>query len=563
MVFAVIFGRLFVVQVINHDEYVAEAEKQQTMQNVIVARRGEIYMMDDGKAVPVVMNQKVWSVIIDPKIAKDSKDEIWKTLGELAADKIVAKQEDAFKNPDSRYYVIARNVDYDTAAKIKEKNLRGLWMQENNKRVYPEGQMASGLLGFVNADGVGQYGVEGALDDDLNGENGVRKTVKDVNNIPLTVGDKNVLVPAVNGKNIVLTVDRNIQNAAEKAVQSAIDELHAKHASALVMNPQTGEVLAMANMPNYDPENYGNVEDAAIYQTNATMDAFEPASVCKTFAMAAAINENKMTPDTQFNNTYCITIDGWPICNSVNWQNGIQTMQTALDYSLNIGSTQALKFLGDDANTITYQGKTRLYDYYYNHFGLGQYTGIELMESKGIIIAPEEVEGTDARYANMTFGQGLNVTMIQVASGYASIVNGGEYYTPTVVAGEVNDAGEFLQLDIEEPKRETIRPETSTTMRKMLHHARSLFADAEQYDHGAYVGGKTGTSQSYDANGAYTSDVTSATYIGFGAKTENDIPQYLIMTRVWGDGQKFDGGAHAKPIFDKISNFMLNYLRMR
>jgi cell division protein FtsI/penicillin-binding protein 2 len=111
-----------------------------------------------------------------------------------------------------------------------------------------------------------------------------------VNNIPLTVGDKNVLVPAVNGKNIVLTVDRNIQNAAEKAVQSAIDELHAKHASALVMNPQTGEVLAMANMPNYDPENYGNVEDAAIYQTNATMDAFEPASVCKSRSPASHNN---------------------------------------------------------------------------------------------------------------------------------------------------------------------------------------------------------------------------------------------------------------------------------
>ena len=563
--FILIVARMYDLQIISHQKYVDLAMSQQTMQNTIFAKRGEIYMMDGDNTTPVVMNEKVYTISVDPFLlrsegGKELKEDEAK-IDQLVQGYAVNTWDKVFANEASRYAVIAKNVPYERAKQIKEAKITGVYAQGSTKRVYPEGDLAAQVLGFVNADGKGQYGIEGSLNKELTGVNGILKTVKDVNNIPLTIGKNNVRVPAQDGKNVVLSIDRNIQKKTEDAIKATIEKFHVTNASAVVMNPRNGQILAMAGTPTYNPAEYAKVTDARAFQTDVTMSAFNPASVCKTFALAAAVDSGVMTPETTYNNTDLVTIDGWPIQNAIKGHTGIISMQEVLTYSLNTGSIQALRLLGGSETEITYQGKEKLYDYYYNRFGLGKYTGIELAESKGTVIPPTDIDGTNARYANMTFGQSLDLTMIQVATAFSAVVNGGDYYTPTLVAGEIKN-GEFVRDVLKDRDHQAIEASTSETMRKMLHTARLVFPNVKYYDEGVYVGGKTGTAQVVK-NGKYTFDETIATYIGYGARSETDYPEYVIMTKVWEDNRRLDGGMNAKPIFDEISQFMVNYLKMR
>lgn len=563
--FILIVARMYDLQIISHQKYVDLAMSQQTMQNTIFAKRGEIYMMDGNNTTPVVMNEKVYTISVDPFLLRSEGGQGLKEdeakIDQLVQGYAVNTWDKVFANEASRYAVIAKNVPYERAKQIKEAKITGVYAQGSTKRVYPEGDLAAQVLGFVNADGKGQYGIEGSLNKELTGVNGILKTVKDVNNIPLTIGKNNVRVPAQDGKNVVLSIDRNIQKKTEDAIKATIEKFHVTNASAVVMNPRNGQILAMAGTPTYNPAEYAKVTDARAFQTDVTMSAFNPASVCKTFALAAAIDSGVMTPETTYNNTDLVTIDGWPIQNAIKGHTGNISMQEVLTYSLNTGSIQALRLLGGSETEITYQGKEKLYDYYYNRFGLGKYTGIELAESKGTVIPPTDIDGTNARYANMTFGQSLDLTMIQVATAFSAVVNGGDYYTPTLVAGEIKN-GEFVRDTLKERDHQAIESSTSETMRKMLHTARLVFPNVKYYDEGVYVGGKTGTAQVVK-NGKYTFDETIATYIGYGARSETDYPEYVIMTKVWEDNRRLDGGMNAKPIFDEISQFMVNYLKMR
>ena len=563
--FILIVARMYDLQIISHQKYVDLAMSQQTMQNTIFAKRGEIYMMDGDNTTPVVMNEKVYTISVDPFLLRSKGGQELKEdeakIDQLVQGYAVNTWDKVFANEASRYAVIAKNVPYERAKQIKEAKITGVYAQGSTKRVYPEGDLAAQVLGFVNADGKGQYGIEGSLNKELTGVNGILKTVKDVNNIPLTIGKNNVRVPAQDGKNVVLSIDRNIQKKTEDAIKATIEKFHVTNASAVVMNPRNGQILAMAGTPTYNPAEYAKVTDARAFQTDVTMSAFNPASVCKTFALAAAVDSGVMTPETTYNNTDLVTIDGWPIQNAIKGHTGNISMQEVLTYSLNTGSIQALRLLGGSETEITYQGKEKLYDYYYNRFGLGKYTGIELAESKGTVIPPTDIDGTNARYANMTFGQSLDLTMIQVATAFSAVVNGGDYYTPTLVAGEIKN-GEFVRNVLKERDHQAIESSTSETMRKMLHTARLVFPNVKYYDEGVYVGGKTGTAQVVK-NGKYTFDETTATYIGYGARSETDYPEYVIMTKVWEDNRRLDGGMDAKPIFDEISQFMVNYLKMR
>lgn len=563
--FILIVARMYDLQIISHQKYVDLAMSQQTMQNTIFAKRGEIYMMDGDNTTPVVMNEKVYTISVDPFLLRSKGGQELKEdeakIDQLVQGYAVNTWDKVFANEASRYAVIAKNVPYERAKQIKEAKITGAYAQGSTKRVYPEGDLAAQVLGFVNADGKGQYGIEGSLNKELTGVNGILKTVKDVNNIPLTIGKNNVRVPAQDGKNVVLSIDRNIQKKTEDAIKATIEKFHVTNASAVVMNPRNGQILAMAGTPTYNPAEYAKVTDARAFQTDVTMSAFNPASVCKTFALAAAVDSGVMTPETTYNNTDLVTIDGWPIQNAIKGHTGNISMQEVLTYSLNTGSIQALRLLGGSETEITYQGKEKLYDYYYNRFGLGKYTGIELAESKGTVIPPTDIDGTNARYANMTFGQSLDLTMIQVATAFSAVVNGGDYYTPTLVAGEIKN-GEFVRDVLKERDHQAIESSTSETMRKMLHTARLVFPNVKYYDEGVYVGGKTGTAQVVK-NGKYTFDETIATYIGYGARSETDYPEYVIMTKVWEDNRRLDGGMNAKPIFDEISQFMVNYLKMR
>lgn len=561
VVMGVICVRLFFIQIVQHDEWVEKAAAQQTLQNVLKAERGEIYMMDGDEPVAVVMNATVYTVIVDPMVA--DRGEIEAGLNGVLGDKRVAEWGDVFADKTRRYYIVGKNVERRAAEQIAEADLTGVWLQASTKRVYPEGELAATVLGFVNADGIGQYGVEGALNDILSGEDGLLKTVKDINNVALSIGEDNIKIPAQNGEDVVLTIDRNMQYNVEKIIEAKSKELGFQNVSAVVLDPNSGRVMAMANYPGYDPANYGNVASAADYINHVVEDPFEPASVCKTFTFATGIEYGVISPETMFTNTGETTVDGWPIRNASqeSFLLGQQTIQTAFNYSLNTGSTQVLRWLGGSDTEITAQGTARLYDYYYNHFGLGQATGIELFESEGLIYAPDQIEyGVASHYANMTFGQNMQTTMIQVAAAIASLVNGGNYYTPTVVAGKMVN-GEFVANEEPEPVRRTVSEETSEKIREMLYGTRKYWRNIGVDPEGYYVGGKTGTAQVIK-NGEYSFDETWATYVGAGG-TEGELPEYVIMVRIWEENKLADGQQHALPTFTAIKDYVQDYLRIK
>lgn len=551
-----VVGRLFVIQVLEHDKYVKLAEQRQVVRYEIRAKRGEIYMMDGEEAVPVVMNRKVWTVVVDPALADEER--VKEVVDKYAKQWRVTEWSKVFADKRLRYFLVARGIERELAEQIRAERVKGLWLKEYTERVYPEGELGARMLGFVNADGEGQYGVEGALNSELKGKNGILKTVKDVNNIPLTIGNDNVRLPAEDGKKLLLTVDKNIQHATEKVLRKVMKELAVKNASAVVLDPRTGKVWAMADLPGYDPANYGRVKNAEVYQNGVVLDAYEPASVCKTFAFAAGINEGVINPQTTYYNNDTTIVDGWRIDNASKGHTGEITMQKALDWSLNTGSVQTLRLLGGSETEITQTGKEKLYDYYHEKFGLGQATGIELIEAEGIVVPPKDLNATRARYANMTFGQGLNLTMMQVATAFAATVNGGEYFRPTMIGGEVKNGEIIRKNELPKPVRRTVSEKTSQIMREMLVHARRLYRGTKEWDEGLFVGGKTGTAQAI-RSGRYVMDETIGSYVGFGSNGAEELPEYVIMTKIWEEGKAL-GGADAKKIFDEISRYMIDYL---
>ena len=580
---AIIAVRLFAIQIFEHDTWVAKANEQHTLLETITAKRGEIYMMDGNDAVPVVMNQTTYQVIIDPAITK--KDEIKQVLETYAKEYITADLDKVYDIEGLRYYIVAKNVPYSIATKIAEAEVSSVWLKKGNQRVYPEGEMGSTLLGFVNADGLGQYGVEGSLNKLLSGKDGLLKTISDVNNVALSIGSDNIKIPAEDGKNVVLSVDRGLEKGIEEIAADHINKTAATNAAVLVMNPNNGEVVALTALPNYDPANYGQVKDASAYINQVTEVPYEPASICKNFAFSAAINEGKMTKDTTYFNKGYEIVDGWKIMNAEQRSSiyGEINMKTALYWSLNTGSINALKLLGDNPDEITKEGRERLYDYYYNKFRLGQATGIELIEAEGYIEDPNEGWGRNSTYANMTFGQNLGITMIQTATAFSAVINGGTWRTPTIVKGVLEDDGTINsawtgdgaggtpagapatvgETATAGPVQDKIlSDETSAMMREMLINNRNYKVRGGIDKPGYAVGGKSGTAQVI-VNGAYDNTMSNlvGSYIGFVGPSDK-LPEYVIMVKMWGEGQALSGG-EAQDLFDSLSNFVIKYLKIK
>jgi cell division protein FtsI/penicillin-binding protein 2 len=247
------------------------------------------------------------------------------------------------------------------------------------------------------------------------------------------------------------------------------------------------------------------------------------------------------------------------ICNVEHSVNGrTMTMTQVLQYSLNTGVVWQLQQMGGGA--INQRAKDTLFDYFSDHYRFGQLTNIEQVgESAGVLIAPDDPEGGEVRYANMTFGQGMNATMIQVASAFAAAVNGGKFYQPHVIAGTLDENGQLVARQPELLSENTLRPETSQTLKEMLRQARHDYSQGV-LDRGYYVGSKSGTAQVYDpATGKYSETETIGTYLGFGADVTG-TPKYVIMVRV--DDSKaggFAGSTAANPIFTEMSNWIIDY----
>jgi cell division protein FtsI/penicillin-binding protein 2 len=361
----------------------------------------------------------------------------------------------------------------------------------------------------------------------------------------------------------VLTIDENIQRKAEKVLQGVVDSNNGRisAASALIMEPTTGKVWAMANYPTYDPGKYWVEKDANVFVNRVAETPYEPASVCKPFTYAAALNEGKINPDQTYYNAGYTEVGDRKMSNASGSEHlvGTLTFRKALDHSLNTGSIEVLRRMG--GGDITKEARQTLYHYLHDNFGLGLNTGVEVHEAAGTIISPENEEGNAVRYANMTFGQGMNLTMLQVAAGFSSLVNGGEYYQPTIIAGTYENK-EKQPVSQQLPVRRTINESTSTEMRKMLEEVRSVNGGKNDLP-GYRVGVKTGTAETIDsATGAYTSKRTNASVVGYGGENvDGALPKYVVMIRL--DGETLLWGAKdAIPVFTELSNYMLQYLRV-
>ena len=272
-----------------------------------------------------------------------------------------------------------------------------------------------------------------------------------------------------------------------------------------------------------------------------------------------AIDKGVITPSSTYNNTDCIKVADRTMCNVLRGLDGTMTIQGAFNNSLNVGTITAIRKLGNGSQ-INLPARQTLYEYYHDKFGFGAKTGIELGEASGYIYPPDSAEGNEVRYSAMTYGQSMNLTMVQVAAGFSSLVNGGQYYKPTILVGTIDESGN-LKSSENKVIRQTVSGGTSSQMRTMLTTARRSSFLSKSDKSGYEIGGKTGTSEAV-VNGAYTQKETIATYIGYGGGKNG--AEYVIMVRVAapGKGINLQGNLHAGPIFTDISNWMIDYMKI-
>lgn len=552
--FALVLGRLVDLQLINHSKYVKLARQEQVKRLIIPAKRGRIYAMSGTEPSLLVLNETVYNVFADPEIVK-SKDKVIASLKDIAPKNMLRDVDDKLSIKGSRYQIIALGLSREQAEKLKAKKLAGVGFHAISQRVYPEGKLAAQVLGFVNSEG-GQYGLEGSMNNQLAGKDGVLEAVTDIAEVPLTIGEQYVNQPAEDGKNIVLSIDKNIQAQAEKILSERLNEAGADKGSLIVIDPQTGKVLAMANNPTYNPTEFSKVQKAELFNNDIVTSPYEPGSVMKVFTLATGIDMGLVSPSTTYNNLDYVIVGDRTIRNAYRGFTGSITMQTALNYSLNTGMVNILSRLG--GGSINTQAKNYLYDYFYNRFNFGKLTDIELIESPGTVVSPKEAEGNAVRYANMTFGQGLDLTMIQVASAMCAVANGGYYYQPSIVAGYMDGEGDFIKEQPKLVRQNVVSNQTSATIRKMLIEGRNTLANQTKRD-GFEVGGKTGTTETL-RDGKYVMNETIASYLGFGG---GNRPEYVIMVRVSGSGKQLEGAIHAAPIFNDMSNWLIDYLKIQ
>lgn len=553
LLIGVIFiGRLFYVQILKGQHYKDLARGEQFKQLVIEPERGTIYLLN-GSSEPVVLalNESRYTIFADPVFVKDPYATAQKlsTILNLPVSDIEEKL-----RKDLRYVILAKKVSKDTKKLVEDSKLKGIAWREERIRTYPGGQRAAHVLGFVNDDGVGQYGVEGYLDTQLHGVPGSIKAVTDVEGTPLVQNKDNIVSQPIDGDDVTLTLDQSMQRIVEEELKAGVERSGAKSGSVVLMESDTGRVKAMANYPSYAPSDYTLVEDQAIFKNQSVSDPLEPGSIIKTLLVAAAIDKGVATKDSTYYESGEQIIDGIKIHNLTPLSPGTRSIFDILQYSLNTGAIYLEKqFGGGDINE---QARTTWHDYLVNHYLFSTDPAIELADAeKGVIPDPLEGDGLRIQYANMAFGQGLTMTIQQFASALSSAVNGGTYYSPTVVYSDQTANG----LNIHQPKvlKQQVVSATASNgiveLMKNYESARHPSANRE----GFVVGGKTGTAQVPGTDGKYREDVYNATFAGFLGRTK---PKYVIVIRL-NEGKandNFSGFEDARPVYIGIVNGIMD-----
>lgn len=562
VVFGVFALRLFYLQVIRHDYYKRVARSDQIREYEVTAERGVISARLGSRVVPLVVNQKLYTVFADPSMIENPQAvaaDVAPLLG-MEKEKVVR----LLQTKDTRYVVLKKRVDAAKNKQLLALKHAGIATQQQHYRTYPQGTTAAQVLGFVNDEGKGNYGLEQALDADLAGKAGRLKAVTDVNGIPLAANADNLLTQPQPGKDVTLTLDLGMQRQVEQIVRKGQEKFRSKNVSAVVLETNTGAVKAMANYPTFDPAHYGDVEDATVLQNYAVAHPIEPGSITKVFSTAAGLDSGAIRPDSSYNDPGSWTIDGAKVVNVAEGTgSGPQTVKSLLNKSLNTGATWVLMQMG--GGKLNEKGRQTLHHYYSDKYGLGQATGIEQgYEGSGYLMGPEDKDnGINITYANMSFGQAYSASALQMAAALSAIVNGGTYYRPHLV-DTLTAPGEQATPKTPEPVRTgVVSPGTSQAMVALLDyvteaHAREGFPYMEfgaQYS----VGGKTGTAQIANEGGGYRDDAFNGTFMGY---VGGDRPQYTIVVyNIEPKGYAgFAGAQTGQPLFAEIAHMLIqNY----
>lgn len=554
LILGIFAARLFYLQVIRHDHYKQLAAADQEKAYDIPADRGIIQAHSGNSVMPLVLNEKLYTLFADPTLVKDVNTESAQ-LSKITGGKAGAYLS-LMQTKNSRYEVLATRLNDQQQSKIVALKLAGVGLQGHDYRVYPDGNLAAQLLGFVNDTGQGNYGIEQYLNKQLAGTDGRLKAVTDVNGVPLVAGHNNVDIQPTPGDSATLTIDIAMQKQLEQLLKVGLDRANSSSGGALIMDANSGAIKAMANWPTYDPSKYFQVTNPNVFENATVSSPLEVGSVMKIMTTATALNTGAIKANSSFFDPAIWHIDGQTI-QDVAEDGGPQTrtVQDILQASLNTGATWMLMQMG--GGKITQHARDELHSYFVNNFRFGQPTGIEQgYEQPGYVPDPDKGYALDLTYANMSFGQAMTATPLQMAGALAAAVNGGTYYKPYLVDSLTTPAGQTIATKPKVEETNVVSAKTSATIRGYMEYMIAHHSFSQPFSSRYSVGGKTGTPQIANPAGGYYTDRTNGTYIGYVGGSK---PQYIIVVRVnQPHVNNFAGAGAAQPIFGDLAHMLIN-----
>ncbi|MEK6726090.1 MAG: penicillin-binding transpeptidase domain-containing protein [Deltaproteobacteria bacterium] len=537
LVSIIIAGRAFQLQVLKRDQLCKLAERQYKKNIPLVPKRGTIYTRGYEELAVTV---EIDSIYAEP----DSIDTPKLTAKKLAPLLTLSRKELEDNLSSSKSFVwLARKVTPSTIERVKSLNIRGIGFVKENRRFYPNGELASHAVGFSGIDGTGLGGIELAHDAQIKGKTELVRAERDAlgkRTLPMDLGFEDFLT----GNSVVLTIDKTIQYTAEKELAVAVRKSGAKGGTAIVMDPKSGEVLAMANYPQFNPNDLSSTSQAAL-KNRAIVDTYEPGSTFKVFLLAAALEEGVVKPGDKFNcENGSMELAGKVIHDT--HKHGALTVREIMKFSSNIGSAKIAAKLG----------KERFYDYI-TSFGFGSPTGIELNgEGSGILRSMKT--WSNLELATLSFGQGVSATPIQLTTAFSAIANGGYLMKPYLVKDILDRDGKVIKSNQPQIVKKVISGDTASKVTEML---RDVVAEGgtgtEAALNGYDVAGKTGTAQKVSGGRGYRENKHVASFIGF---VPAESPELVVLVAIdEPEGIQY-GGIVAAPAFRAISETSLRYL---
>jgi cell division protein FtsI (penicillin-binding protein 3) len=527
--FAVIAGRAFWLQGVQGAQLASEAVYQQTEVVTVPGLRGSLL---DRFGNPLAVSEDAKTIFATPYQVKQPQ----RTAEKLAAI-LDLEQGEVLESltEDSGFAYVARKVDLPRAARIDRLDLPGIGELPDSRRTYPQGELAAQAIGAVGDEGQGLTGLEVGEDDVLRGEDGERRVIKDALGEPIRL---DTVSTASDGEDLRLTLDPAIEKETEQVLAGVGETYSPQGATAIVMDPRSSKVLAMANWPPVDPTDLGEADPDDLIN-RATGFTYEPGSTFKAFTVAAALEEGQVDPETYFTLPPTIRVADRVIEES--HARGTATMSVAeiLAHSSNVGAVTIGLGLGSER-----------FSRWIERFGFGRPTGVPYpAEEQGIVPALEDYSGSTM--GNLPLGQGLAVTPMQMMAGYAAIANGGVLRRPRLI----ERVGEE---PVEQPQgRRVIGADVAAEVRTMLEGVLAPGGTASEVSVPGYtLAGKTGTSQVAE-NGTYSETKYVASFIGFAPAQDPRLLVAVIVDQPQGD---YYGGSVAAPAFGKIAAFALPYL---